>query len=225
MNNEVTMHTNYALMRKNIARAVTTERQQGRFLTAIRDSLPELHHNILLPQQDGPSYLTCFVIRYIEVVPAWLQQLEDLCDSGGVDFSPVREIIAGSFAESGAAYAERAGLLALLSDAYLAHRVLEEVNDYLQPACGMPLLPMDTMVANLVVREILGEQFACELDALCARMGQHYGDQHLSTESLVALILCKQRINETPGNWPDFANELNVHLKTPVLEPEVENIH
>lgn len=219
------MHKSYDLMRKNIARAVTTERQKGRFLAAIRDSLPKLHHSILLPQYDGPSYLTGFVIRYIEVVPNWLQQLEELCDNGGVDFSPVREITTGSFAEGGVSCAEGAGLLALLSDAYLAHRVLEEVNDYLQPACGMPLLPMNTMVANLVVREILGEQFACELDALCARMGQHYGDQHLSTESLVSLILCRQRVNETPGNWPDFASELNIRLQLPALEPELENMH
>ena len=225
MNNEVTLSTHYDLMRRNIAHAVTTERQQGRFLSAIRDSLPKLHQSILLPQHDGPSHLTCFVIRYIEVVPNWLQQLENLCAIGGVDFSPVHEIIAGSFAESGAACAERTGLLALLSDAYLAHRVLEEVNDYLQPACGMPLLPMDTMVANLVVREILGEQFACELDAFCKRIGRHYRDQHLSTENLVSLILCKQRINETPGNWPDFASELNIRLQITLLEPQTENIH
>lgn len=225
MNNEVTVHNHYDLMRKNIASAVTRERQQGCFLAAIRDSLPKLHHSILLPQTDGPAYLTCFAIRYIEVVPNWLQQLEELCIISGIDFSPVQEIVSGSFSECSSACLGRVGILAMLSDAYLAHRVLEEVNDYLQPACGMSLLPMDTMVANLVVREILGEQFACELDGLCGRMGQHYGGQHLSTESLVALILWRQRVNDNAGNWPDFASELNIRLQIPVLEPEVEVMH
>jgi len=219
------MTDDYQIMHQCIDRAVTLERHKGRFLRALRKSLPRLHHNIQLPQNDGPLHLTCFVIRYIQAVPEWLHQIESLCQAAGVDFEPVREVIGHSFSQPPERHPDQVGLAALLDDAYLAHRVLEEVNEQLQPVCGVPLLPMDTMVANLVVRELLGEQFACELDELCIQLGDRYRNQRLGPESLVALILCRQQFNQTPGEWPDFAGELQIGLRTPTLMLDTDTLH
>ena len=58
------------------------------------------------------------------------------------------------------------GLLALLDEAYLAHRLLEEVNDRYLAHGGGQLVPLDTTRASLIVHHLLGEPFANELDAL-----------------------------------------------------------
>lgn len=215
----------YQVMQQCIDRAVTLERHKGRFRRALRKSLPRLHRSIQLPQRDGPLQLTSFVIRYIQAVPVWLQQMEDLCEAAGVDFEPVRELIGRSFAEPPERHPDEVGLAALLDDAYLAHRTLEEINEQLQPACGIPLLPMDPMVANLVVRELLGEQFAGELDAVCVRLGNRYSGQRLGPDSLVALILCRQKFIDVPGEWPDFAGEMDIGLRAPALEVDLDNLH
>ncbi|SEA18724.1 hypothetical protein [Microbulbifer marinus] len=219
------MSDDYLLMQQCIDRAVTLERHRGHFRRAARRVLPRLHRSIDLPQQDGAHYLTCFVIRYIQCVPEWMWQVEQLCGVAGLDFSPVREVIGHSFATPPERHPDQVGLAALLDDAYLAHRALEEVNDQLQPACGMPLLPMDPMVANMVVRELLGEQFARELDDVCLRLGRHFDRLRLAPDSLVAMILCRQRLNETPGAWPDFARELNISLQPPVAEFATSTLH
>lgn len=221
----VTMFDDYQVMQQCIDRAVTLERHQGRFRRALRKSLPSLHRSISLPQHDGPLHLTAFVIRYIQAVPSWLRQLETLCDAAGVDIAPAFGVIGRSFAEPPERHPDQVGLAALLDDAYLAHRALEEINEQLQPVCGMPLLPMDPMVANLVVRELLGEQFACELDNICVELGQRYADQQLGPDSLVALILCRQRFIVSPGQWPDFAAELDISLRAPVPELATDTLH
>lgn len=221
----VTMFDDYQVMQQCIDRAVTLERHQGRFRRALRNSLPNLHHSINLPQNDGPLYLTAFVIRYIQAVPRWLRQLEALCDAAGIDIAPALGVIGRSFAEPPERHPDQVGLAALLDDAYLAHRTLEEINEQLQPACGMPLLPMDPMVANLVVRELLGEEFACGLDSICVELGQRYAGQRLGPDSLVALILCRQRFLDSPGEWPDFAAELDISLRAPVPELDTDTLH
>lgn len=219
------MCNDYQIMRRCIDRAVILERHKGLFCRALRRSLPGLHRNIRLPQRDGPQHLTCFAIRYIQAVPAWLEQLDALCEAAGLDLSPVRELIRDAFAEPPERHPDHVGLGALLDEAYLAHRTLEEVNEQLQPACGTPLLPMDPMVANLVVRELLGEAFACELDAISARIGRRYRGLQLSPDSVVALILCKQRFIETPGKWPDFAGQLDIALRSQLGAPQVDTSH
>ncbi|MFC6633914.1 hypothetical protein [Microbulbifer taiwanensis] len=219
------MYDDYKLMQQCIDRAVTLERHKGRFRQAIRHSLPRLHRSIFLPQRDLPRHLTCFVIRYIQVVPEWLQQLEHLCEAGGLDFAPVRQVIGHSFSEPPERHPDQVGLAALLDDAYLAHRTLEEINDRLQPACGMPLLPMDPLVANLVVRELLGERYAGELDEVSIALGERFRGQQLSPNSLVDMILCRQRFIETPGVWPDFARELDISLRPPVVEFDTMTVH
>ncbi|WP_193163477.1 hypothetical protein [Microbulbifer hainanensis] len=224
-NTVVVMTDDYQVIQQCVDRAVTLERHKGRFRRAIRNSLPRLHRNIRLPQQDGPLRLTSFVIRYIQAVPKWLRQLETLCAAAGIEFTPVRELIGRYFAEPQERHPDHVGLGALLDDAYLAHRVLEEINEQLQPACGLPLLPMDPMVANLVVRELLGETFAVELDAVSVKLGSRYRGQKLGPDSLVSLILCRQRFVDTPGEWPDFAAELQIGLRAPALAMDTDTLH
>lgn len=219
------MPDRYQLIQQCIDRAVTAERARSQFHRSLNRTLANLHHSIHLPQQDAPSHITCFVIRYIQVIPAWLLQLDQLCEAGGLNFRPVRELILKNFREMPARPAQAQGLDTILGEAYLAHRTMEDINDVLHPACGTPLLPMDTMVANLVVRELLGETLACQLDDLSALLMRHFEPQELNAAKQVSMILCKQRYDDTPGEWPDFANQLQIELRTPALTRQFDLSH
>ena len=48
--------------------------------------------------------------------------------------------------------------------AYLAHRVLEELNDVLKISYSYPIIPIDMTRSNLIVHHIIGEPFANQID-------------------------------------------------------------
>jgi hypothetical protein len=58
------------------------------------------------------------------------------------------------------------GLEALLDEAFLSHRLLEEVNDHHIRHLRRPLLPLDMTEANIIVHHLLGDEFATRLEEL-----------------------------------------------------------
>ena len=48
--------------------------------------------------------------------------------------------------------------------AYLAHRLLEELNDALNAIYNCPVIPVDMTRSNLIVHHIIGEPFANQID-------------------------------------------------------------
>ncbi|MGN5945731.1 hypothetical protein ACNQRS_32315, partial [Pseudomonas aeruginosa] len=52
------------------------------------------------------------------------------------------------------------GIDAMLDEAYLAHRLVEEVNDRFIAHFGQALIPLDTTVATQVAHQLIGEPFA-----------------------------------------------------------------
>jgi hypothetical protein len=56
------------------------------------------------------------------------------------------------------------GLGELLDEAFLAHRLLEEVNDHHIRHLQRPLLPVDMTEANVIVHHLLGDALANRLD-------------------------------------------------------------
>lgn len=219
------MIDDYQTMRRCIDRAVTLEQHKGLFRRALRHSLDQLHPSIQLPARDAPLHLTCFTIRYVQAAPVWLERMEALCNAAGLELTPVRELLGRCFAEPPERHPDHVGLAAILDEAYLVHRVLEEINEQLQPLCGTPLLPMNPMVANLVVGELLGEGYAGELDRISAALARRFEGLSLSPQSLVALVLHKQRYDDPPGQWPDFAETLDIVLRPLVPEREADTIH
>lgn len=219
------MSDHYQLIQQRIDRAVAAEQSRGRFRRSLHDTLPSLHRSIQLPQRDAPLHITCFVIRYIQAIPAWLQRLDEMCHAGGLDFHPLRELLLHSFNEIPERQPYEHGLGSILDEAYLAHRAMEEINDLLQPLCGTPLLPMDPMVANLVVRELLGEKLACQLDDLAEVLLHRFEPTELDPQRLVAMILHKQRYDDAPGEWPDFASHMQIELRTPSLTRHMDLSH
>jgi hypothetical protein len=54
----------------------------------------------------------------------------------------------------------------LLQGAYIFNRLLEELNDEIESFIGIPLTGTSTMVANIIVHDVIGDKFANRLDRI-----------------------------------------------------------
>ncbi|MDZ7925525.1 MAG: hypothetical protein U5M23_16085 [Marinagarivorans sp.] len=125
-----------------------------------------LHEAIKLPPAEAEQLLAQFVIRYIAQVPEFIEAISEITQEAGIfdGILPLLNIASDYFLTPPDIIGDHSQLEALLDEAYLAHRLLEEVNDRFIGYCGIPLAPMDMTRANVIAHELIGEPYANELD-------------------------------------------------------------
>jgi len=125
-----------------------------------------LHEAIKLPTLEAEQLLAEFVIRYIAQVPEFIEAISEITKEAGIfeGILPLLNIASDYFLAPPDIIGKHGQLEALLDEAYLAHRLLEEVNDRFIGYCGIPLAPMDMTRANVIAHELIGEPYANELD-------------------------------------------------------------
>ena len=108
------------------------------------------------------------------------------------------------------------GLDGLLDEAYLAHRLVEEVNDLYIKHFGQPLIPVDITVANVIAHQLIGEAFANQLDEAV----HHAVDEMLNEDSfaLESVETYREQLKspETEAawkRWPCLSRQLGVELE------------
>ncbi|MEX1033965.1 MAG: hypothetical protein WDZ30_11440 [Cellvibrionaceae bacterium] len=184
----------------------------------VLDSVPRLHGAIQLPPKNAEATLTDFTLRYIDHVPNFIDALAGLTREAGIyDYASIFLNIAQDFfLQPPDAIKPREGLTALLHEAYLAHRLIEEVNDRVVGRCGIPLAPMDMTRANLVVHQLIGEPFANDLDFVV-----HYSTElHMNKEHLMDNAAFHRYVQEHAmrgwdielDRWPCLAEDLSINL-------------
>jgi len=151
-------------IRKQIADAVAVEKETGNLAELIRKSAKA--QNIELTNENLNN-LFGFLQNYIEHVPALLEKLADQAQERNMyeDIAPVLQTVQQYFLSSNDVIPDRLGLLGLLDDAYLAHRVMQEIAEMYSREKGIALLPVDTTPANELVRELIGEPHVSMLEA------------------------------------------------------------
>lgn len=157
---------NTAAIRQLIAQAREHETASQALSQTLQARFAGLHPAIRLPDEDAPGVLTGFVIAYIEEVPDVLDAAAEVAREAGIEeaIKPVLKIAEQFFLQPPALMAGHEGLDGLLDEAYLAHRLVEEVNDRYIVHFGQPLIPLDTTRANLIAHQLIGEPFANQLD-------------------------------------------------------------
>ncbi|SMF13567.1 hypothetical protein SAMN02745866_00852 [Alteromonadaceae bacterium Bs31] len=163
-------------IRESIVEAERIEAQNHQLRVFLEAKLPELHHSIALPDENALDALLTFVTQYIEHVPDFLEALTQLTKDAGVyQYAEAFLTIAEDYFFKPIELTEgRDGLLALIDEAYLAHRLIEEINDRVMMASGLPLAPMDMTLSNIIVHDLLGDDFANQLD-----LAVHYSIESL----------------------------------------------
>jgi hypothetical protein len=154
----------------HIRQLIDTARQRDQASTQLSQLLAirtnHLHEAIKLPSQEAEALLAEFVIRYIAQVPEFIEAISEITKEAGIfdGILPLLNIASDYFLTPPDIIGQHNHLQALLDEAYLAHRLLEEVNDRFIGYCGIPLAPMDMTRANVIAHELIGEPYANELD-------------------------------------------------------------
>jgi len=155
-------------IRESIVAAVHLEERSNLFRNHLIRQLPYLQKKLILPEEDPVSALIVFTTRYIESVPGSISLVSAV--SKQLDFyryvAPFLHMAEDFFLQPPEDVWMAHGLEALLDEAFLAHRLLEEVNDYHIMNLGHPLLPVDMTEANIIVYHLLGEKLASRLESL-----------------------------------------------------------
>ena len=153
-------------IRASIDQARHMESESNSLHNYVLSRIPALHHTIQLSGNDSAETLIDFLTRYIEHVPDFLDALIELAKSVGIYnlIDKIVNIAQSFFISPPDLLNDHNGLHALVDEAYLAHRLMEEVNDRIMAKCGMPLIPMDMTLSNIIVHNVLGEDFANQLD-------------------------------------------------------------
>ena len=204
-------------IRQLIAQARQQEHGSQALARMLQAQLDGLHPAIRLPQDAATDALTAFVIAYIEQVPDVLDAAAEVAQEAGIEAAvkPVLKIAEHFFLQPPALMQGHEGLEGLLDEAYLAHRLVEEVNDRYIAHFGQPLIPLDTTRANLIAHQLIGEDFANQLDAAV----HHAVDLMLNEESfaLESVEAYRERLTspETGAawkRWPCLSKQLGVGL-------------
>lgn len=169
-----------------------------RFLAGRAQSM---HRSIGVGDGDPVESLYLFVRDYINQVPDVLEDFQRISIAAGVEteLEAFQNIAVDYFLHPLSLTAEHKGLLKLMDAAYLAHRLIEEVNDRFISHAGVSIATVDNTEANVVMHFLIGEQFANELD-----VAVHYSIEMLisqnalfSKESLKLYVAARKRRQQT----------------------------
>lgn len=205
-------------IRQAIVSAKHSERQTGHLASLLHQRAPFLHKAIRLPEQNMVPTLLHFIIRYIDHVPEFLDALNGIGNSLGIEdvTDPLLAVANEFFAQPPALLNGHHGLQALMDEAYLAHRLIEEINDRFTSHSGASLVPMDMTRSNLIIHHLIGEPFANQLDEAVALIVDNLEQQDCLFVSLSSVarpgatenILWQKELER----WPCLTDTLVVDL-------------
>lgn len=107
-----------------------------------------------------------FISEYIEHALALMMLIEDAALNSGVqhDVQPVLDATEDYFLAEDDIIPDHLGLVGLVDDAYLTHKLMQAISDRYRSQSGESLLPLDPQQDNAFVRRLIGEPFVTILD-------------------------------------------------------------
>lgn len=211
---------NTPALREQIQLALVQEASSGALARQLQHHLDLLHPTIQLPASDAHGVLTRFVTSYVEQVPDVLDAAHAVAREAGIEaqVKPVLKLAEQFFLSPPSILEGHQGLDALLDEAYLAHRLVEEVNDRYITHLGQPLIPLDTTVANVIAHQLIGEPFANQLDEAVHHAVDELLDEQVFQGSVqeYRTRLSNPQTVAAWQNWPCLSRQLGVELGLPV---------
>ncbi len=153
-------------LRSIIDNAIYHEDKTQRLHRHLQEHLKTLPNHLNFQQDTELESLENFARQYIQHVPDFLLALKKAAEQSGIEdhVFPFLKVAEEYFMNPPALPNAHIGLMALMDESYLAHRLFEEVNDRYISAVGIPLIPWDMTLANVVAHQLVGEDLANELD-------------------------------------------------------------
>ena len=107
-----------------------------------------------------------FVSDYIEHAPALMRLIEEAATSSDLKrhVQPILDATENYFLTPDNIIPAHLGLVGLVDDAYLTHRLMQAISDRYRSQSGKSLLPLETHEDNAFVGRLIGEPFVSILD-------------------------------------------------------------
>ncbi len=207
-------------IRDTIALAKLHEQQHGHMANLLDKHVKnDIHFTIQLPEQDATASLVDFIIAYIEHVPSFIDAARAITSEANIQeyTEPFLKLAEDYFLKPPEIVAGHVGLDELMDEAYLAHRLIEEVNDRFMIRTSIPLVPMDMTMSNLIVHSIIGEPFSNELDeAVHYTVERTMLKEHVYETPEFQAYVAKHKNNDwekEQQHWPCLTDELSINLQ------------
>ncbi len=213
---------NTEALQQLIQKSVTEEQQTGELHQLLQQRLETVERIVQLPEIEALERLYEFVIRYIQQVPQMLEDLhQGAVEAGLLNYvSPILEVVEGFFMAPPKELNSDSGLVALMDEAFLAHRLFEEVNDTYIMRVGQPMIPFDMTMSNVIVHSLISEPYANDLEqvVMVATKGI-FGEEkaYEKNEKFLAFMDKKDNDNliKIAQRWPCMSTQMGLdsHLQ------------
>lgn len=212
-------------IRQLIRHAQEQDSASGKLLEFVEYRKGQLHDAIKLPADKATKDLADFVVRYIKHVPDFIDAIRAMAQEAGIhhDVEPLLKIASDYFLSPPSIVDPHSQLQALLDEAYLAHRLLEEVNDRFMAKSGIPLAPMDMTIANVIAHELIGEPFANELDQAVLFSAELLLDEQGFSGAQIEDYVIAHKLNgwsQELERWPCLVEDLSISVKFDLDAPD-----
>ena len=213
---------NTEALQQLIQKSVAEEQKTGELHQLLQQRLETVERIVQLPQVEALERLYEFVIRYIQQVPQMLEDLhQGAVEAGLLNYvSPILEVVEGFFMAPPKELNSDSGLAALMDEAFLAHRLFEEVNDTYIMRVGQPMIPFDMTMSNVIVHSLISEPYANDLEqvVMVATKGI-FGEEkaYEKNEKFLAFMDKKDNDNliKIAQRWPCMSTQMGLdsHLQ------------
>lgn len=151
------------------------------------------------PDSSAIAHGASFVYNYIEQVPYLLTVAWTSAKTVGLEreIESVLNMVISYWVEGDDVIPDSMGIVGVLDDAYCSLLSMQTMSDYFQLQTGKYLFPDDLTSANDIMRKIIGEPYASELDTIVNRAMQ---DAHIKQAVKALASPEKQRLFEKHAN-------------------------
>lgn len=203
---------------KLIEDARNHEAETGALAKQLNLQLQHLPASIDLPETDPVAALKNFVLEYIDHVPSFIGAVAFAAKDAGIEsyVDPFLDVATGFLLSPKGKNSSELGFLDLMEQSYLAHRLIEEVNDQYIVRAGIPLIPMDVTKANVIIHHLLGETLALNLDDVVEETARQMSTQDIvySSEKFEKYVETRKGKgwDQVWKQWSDMTRSLDVDL-------------
>jgi hypothetical protein len=203
-------------LRRDIQRAKILEHQNGLLAAQFQLKAPLLHRAIKVTEGNTIPVLLDFVVRYTEHVAEFVDVLSTIgINANCCEYTEaVVNFCIGAFGETPFSLDGKNELATLMAQAYIAHRVIEEVNEHFSQQCNEPLIPMDMTRSNLIIHQLIGEPLANQLDLIAQGVAEQLERAYLRLDSGIFDQNASREIawGIEVTHWPCLTDTLAVDL-------------
>lgn len=173
----------------------------------------KIHRLVALPESEEFEALATFVESYIDFLPDCLAHFNRVAHQANLnEYTDLFLNLAMDFVLAPPNELElEVGFGHLIDEAYMAHRILEELNDRCMPFLGGPGMPADTAIANVIVHSLIGDDFANELDMAVHFAIESQSQKEQQVKSNLQPVP-SQMVANAAKDWPVLGEDLMVGL-------------